>query len=364
MSTIGPTSKAMHPQTGSFKLEHYYLPGYATRSLTTTVSASISLSGSDATNINSSWETPHPELEAATCARTIRTPTHHNSAILNPAATPFVPIDSPLQPKPQTRASKINESTLRAKPNSRDSKEPKWNSAFISGCLEDPKAKWNFVARRASQIVCSPWFSVEKDLGILIRKFCQRARVQEMGGGPESLAPFAAEVHRTIHVFFGAHAALLFRKKLATLAVRTFIDKWDIKIPKAIGLFPRHVPLLVMTTMSLLDFIGELHVHGILEGHQLFACLQVLLKGLKTVEHIQAIHRLMVRSKGGCWRPDGEEKHSREVLETILQKFLDASIKVTNDIKLLTGTSYSPSVMEGWVNEIEQFVSGLLSAAV
>ncbi len=49
-----------------------------------------------------------------------------------------------------------------------------------------------------------------------------------MGGGPESLAPFATEIHRTIHVFFEPHAALLFRKKLATLAVRTFIEKWDI----------------------------------------------------------------------------------------------------------------------------------------
>ncbi len=48
-----------------------------------------------------------------------------------------------------------------------------------------------------------------------------------MGGGPESLAPVATEIHRTIHVF-EPHAALLFRKKLATLAVRTFIEKWDI----------------------------------------------------------------------------------------------------------------------------------------
>lgn len=53
-----------------------------------------------------------------------------------------------------------------------------------------------------------------------------------------------------------------------------------------------------MTTMTLLDFIAELHVHGMLEGHQIFACLRVLLKGLKTVEHIQAIYRLAVCSKG------------------------------------------------------------------
>ncbi|PBK95767.1 hypothetical protein ARMGADRAFT_1163509 [Armillaria gallica] len=159
-----------------------------------------------------------------------------------------------------------------------------------------------------------------------------------MGGSPESLAAFATEIHRTIHVFFRAHAALLFRKKQATLAVGTFIKKWDIKIPKAVSLYPRHVPILVMTTMTLLDFIGELHVHWMLEGHQIFGCLRVLLKGLRTVEHIQAIHGLAVRSKGGCLRSEGEEKYSREVLETFLQAFLDASSKVMNDMSLI-GTS-------------------------
>ncbi|PBK67201.1 hypothetical protein ARMSODRAFT_959352 [Armillaria solidipes] len=210
----------MHPQTGGFMLDHYYLRGYATPSLTTTVRVSTSSSGSGTTSVDSSWETSCPGLEAATHPRAIKVSTYRNSTTLNPTATPFVPI---LQTKSQTHTSKIAQS----KANSRDSEEPTWNSAFIAGSLEDPFAKWN-VARRASQIVCSPWFSLKKDLSILIRKFCQRARVQEMGGGPESLAPFATETHRTVHVFFGPHAALLFRRKLATLAVRTFIEKWVI----------------------------------------------------------------------------------------------------------------------------------------
>lgn len=116
--------------------------------------------------------------------------------------------------------------------------------------------------------------------------------------------------------------------------------------------------------MTLLDFIGEFHVHGMLEGHQIFACLRVLLKGLKTVEHIQAIHRLAVRSKGGCWRSEGEEKYSREVLETFLQAFLDASSKVTNDMSLIGTSRYVPSGRKRWIDEINQFVSGLLSTAV
>ncbi|KAK0449507.1 hypothetical protein EV421DRAFT_1782459 [Armillaria borealis] len=200
-------------------LDHYYLRGYATPSLTTTVRVGTSSSGGGTTSVDSSWETPRPGLEAATHPRATNVSTHRNSTTLNQTATPFVSrnsIHSLLQPKSQTHTSKI----AQTKANSRDSEEPTWNSAFIAECLEDPFAKWN-VARHASQIVCSPWFSLKQDLSI---KFCQRARVQEMGGGPESLAPFATEIHRTIHVFFGPHAAWLFRKKLASLVVRTFIE--------------------------------------------------------------------------------------------------------------------------------------------
>ncbi|KAK0244593.1 hypothetical protein EDD85DRAFT_205207 [Armillaria nabsnona] len=186
-----------HLQTGRFKLEHYYLRGYATPPLTTTVRASFSSSGSGTTSVDSSGEAARPGL----VARNVKVSTHpRNSMMLNPAGTPFVSrnsIHSLLQPKSQTRTSKV----AQVKANSPDSEEPTWNSAFVTGCLEGPLAKWN-VARRASQIVCSPWFSLNKDLCILIRKFCKHARVQEMGRGLESLAPFATEIHRLHYTRF------------------------------------------------------------------------------------------------------------------------------------------------------------------
>ncbi|KAG7444125.1 uncharacterized protein BT62DRAFT_934297 [Guyanagaster necrorhizus] len=218
MST-DPTSKATYPQTGGSKLEHHDLPSHTARSLTMTIGASTSSSDGGAANIGPSDTQTLPE--AATSAKAIKMAIHPTDTPLNPIARPFVPrnsIEPPLPPNPQT--------TAQAKPNSCDPQEPSWNGAFVSGCLEDPSAKWN-VARRASQVVCSPSFS-EKDLGLLTRKFCRRAHIQETGRGSESLAMFAAEVHRTVNVFYGAHQAFLFRQKMATYAVSTFVDKWDV----------------------------------------------------------------------------------------------------------------------------------------
>ncbi|KAG7444126.1 uncharacterized protein BT62DRAFT_934298 [Guyanagaster necrorhizus] len=62
-----------------------------------------------------------------------------------------------------------------------------------------------------------------------------------------------------------------------------------------------------------------------------------------------------MHSRGGCWRPDGENRDILEV-KTSLGTFLDASSKVTDDMSF-TGTSYAPSNKKRWINETEQLAT-------
>lgn len=111
----------------------------------------------------------------------------------------------------------------------------------------------------------------------------------------------------------------------------------------------------VSSALGLSKFIGELYNHGFLARTQTIGCVRVLLKNVKSIEHVQAIHAVISHAGIRLWRGGFEE-----VKEFI--KFLFGCTVGVKDNASVMGKEYPPKELERWVRKVVALVQGFQAA--
>ena len=110
----------------------------------------------------------------------------------------------------------------------------------------------------------------------------------------------------------------------------------------------------VSSALALSKFIGELYNYGFLPRTQTIGCVRVLLKNVKSIEHVQAIHAIISHAGIRLWQG------SEEVKEFI--KFLFGCTVAVKDNASVMGKEYPPKELERWVREVVALVQGFQAA--
>ena len=110
----------------------------------------------------------------------------------------------------------------------------------------------------------------------------------------------------------------------------------------------------VSSALALSKFIGELYNHGFLPRTQTIGCVRVLLKNVKSIEHVQAIHAIISHAGIRLWQG------SQEVKEFI--KFLFGCTVGVKDNASVMGKEYPPKELEKCVREVVALVQGFQAA--
>lgn len=74
------------------------------------------------------------------------------------------------------------------------------------------------------------------------------------------------------------------------------------------------------SALSLTTFVGALFAHGLLPRSTIHHCLSVLVAELSTVEHIHAIHLLVLHATAKLWRGKDVNKAIKDFVTSFTQR--------------------------------------------
>lgn len=201
----------------------------------------------------------------------------------------------------------------------------------------------------------------EESVSELARFFVYRA-AQRAGcmGEVDSLAAFAERVYRTFEGMPWGGLHTFFARSLGESLLRTFVACWHVDADNKGAITIQKTPTAqygayVSSALALSKFIGELYTHGFLRRTQTIGCVRVLLKNVKSIEHVQAIHAIISYAGIRLWR--GSEEEVKEFI-----KFLFGCTIGVKDNASVMGKAYPPKELERWVREIAKLVRGFQAA--
>lgn len=201
----------------------------------------------------------------------------------------------------------------------------------------------------------------EESVSELARFFVYRA-AQRAGcmGEVDSLAAFAERVYRTFEGMPWGGLHTFFARSLGESLLRTFVACWHVDADNKGAITIQKYPTAqygayVSSALALSKFIGELYNHGFLPRTQTIGCVRVLLKNVKSIEHVQAIHAIISYAGIRLWR--GSEEEVKEFI-----KFLFGCTIGVKDNASVMGKAYPPKELERWVREVAKLVRGFQAA--
>ncbi|KAJ7623302.1 hypothetical protein FB45DRAFT_101400 [Roridomyces roridus] len=262
---------------------------------------------------------------------------------LNPLATPFVPTFS--RPQPVRRASvPANPKPVQL--------PPKWLDAFSRGASH---AATPLHEQYAAAIVASRTWPIEA-MAELAQHFCCKGseKITEESAG---IAPFAFMVYRQFFDLLGEQTAQSFIWHLRECVVGAFKACWDPDYPNAITYYNAPSFNYVSSAIAQATFIGQLFTYDLIPAPHATACLFVLIKGLSSYEHIDAIRALVTAAGPSFWHGRGAPGAGNMEIHKFVATFLEAASPLRANMSVL-GRSLKPNDMRDIIAEVETLVTG------
>ncbi|KAJ7733260.1 hypothetical protein DFH07DRAFT_754944 [Mycena maculata] len=265
---------------------------------------------------------------------------------LNPFAAPFVPT---FRARPVVKAPVpwVAKPPVEPRP-----ALPIWFDAFSRGACTSATPLHH---QYASAIVTSRLWPIEA-MAELAQHFCWRGgeKITEESTG---IAPFAFMVYRQFFDLHGEETAQSFIWHLRECVVGAFKACWDPDAPNAITYYNAPSFNYVAAAIAQATFIGQLFKRDLIPGPHTATCIVILLKGLCSYEHLEALRALIANAGSSFWHGPGAPGQGNIAMHKFVATFLDAVAPLSANMSVL-GRSLKPTDMRDIVAEVEALVTG------
>ncbi|KAJ7504489.1 hypothetical protein B0H11DRAFT_1852897 [Mycena galericulata] len=266
---------------------------------------------------------------------------------LNPLAAPFVPTfraqslaraavpcaaKPPVQPQPAVL--------------------PIWFNSFSRGACTSATPLHH---QYAIAIVTSRTWPIEA-MAELAQHFCWRGG-EKMTDESAGIAPFAFMVYRQFFDLRGEETAQSFIWHLRECVVGAFKACWDPDSPNAISYYNAPSFNYVASAVAQATFIGQLFMRDLIPGPHTATCLVVLLKGLSSYEHLEAVRAIIANAGPSFWHGPGTPGQGNIAIHKFVATFLETVAPLSANMSVL-GRSLKPNDMRDIIAEVETMVTG------
>ena len=289
---------------------------------------------------------------------------------LNPLAAPFVPTSN----VPQQISSAIpppQQSRRRVPAPTPPQIQPPWLSAFGDGsCVTDAPDS----DALAFSLVSSCTWTMEA-MGELAQHFCWKGS-EAASADNAAVAPFSLAVYRKFWDVHGEDIAKSFLWHLRECVVGTFLVCWDAVSTPSVSVSnacptddflnqdqPQSISYksapsfsYVASALSLTTFIGKLFAQDLVTAHHAVTCLYLLLNNLVSIEHVQAIHSLLLHATFKLWHDVNVEGRANGSTSDFVPCFVHHA-KLLKDNMSVLGKSLKPGELDIRITEIVDMVN-------
>lgn len=265
-----------------------------------------------------------------------------SSTSINPNAAPFVPSHGPLIDSPP--CSEIPDES--------------WFPIFWEGVsTNDTDARQHHADTLIDNI---EWES--ETLAVLSQHFCWKG-AETTSDGLGGVVLFARVVHDTFRATYGDWYANCLTRHIRECVVGHFKACWKSVNPSVhITLHGRsHLSFVqdqpqsityanppstsyLSSALSLTTFVGDLYAQGLLPRSAIHHCISVLVSELNAIEHIQAIHLLLLHANARLWRGKDANKAIRDFVVSFTQR-----ASCMGDDASIMGNPFQKSEIRAWV---------------
>jgi len=222
-----------------------------------------------------------------------------------------------------------------------------WFPIFWAGVTADSNEAHHI---HAIALVDSIEWTIES-LAVLSQHFCWKGAddISQSGSG---VSTFVRIVHDQLRDVYGDWYANCLTRHIRECVVGHFKACWKSDQPQSITFAnPPSVPYLT-SAFNLTTFIGELFSQGLLPRSTVHHCLSILVSELNAIEHMHAIHLLLLHANARLWRGKDANKAIRDFVSSFAQRASclgeDASV---------VGNQFEKSEIRAWAKEITDMIN-------
>ncbi|KAJ7207299.1 hypothetical protein B0H12DRAFT_1159005 [Mycena haematopus] len=265
---------------------------------------------------------------------------------LNPLAAPFVPASrtpvKALVPPPRLTKPPVQPQAVR----------PVWLDAFTRGASTSATPQHHTLA---ISVVASRRWPIEA-MAELTQHFCWRG-AEKITEESEGIAPFAFMVYRQFFEIYGEEVAQSFIWHLRECVIGTFKACWDPDFTNAISYANPPSFNYVASAIAQATFVGQLFKCNLIPGPHAATCISILLKGLNSYEHIEALRALISTAGPSFWHGSGTPGKGNIAIHQFVATFLAAVAPLRWNMSVL-GRFLKTNDMRDIIAEVETMVTG------
>ncbi|KIM78422.1 hypothetical protein PILCRDRAFT_824303 [Piloderma croceum F 1598] len=257
-----------------------------------------------------------------------------SSTSINPNAAPFIPSYTPLVPA--SIPGLISEVP-----------DDSWFPIFWEG-VSTKEA--NAQQLHAAALVDSMEWESES-LAVLSQHFCWKGAegaADELGG----VVSFARLVHDCFRATYGDWYANCLTRHIRECVVGHFKACWKSEQPQAITYANPPSISYLSSALSLTTFVGDLYAQGLLPRSSIHHCISILVAELNAIEHIHAIHLLVLHANSRLWRG----KDANKAIKDFVASFTQRASCMGDDASVM-GNPFKKSELRAWVKEITDMLN-------
>ncbi|KAJ6518666.1 hypothetical protein C8R45DRAFT_948880 [Mycena sanguinolenta] len=262
---------------------------------------------------------------------------------LNPLAAPFVPRSPVKAVVPPPRLTK---------PVQPPATRPVWLDAFTRGACTSATPEHNSLA---TSVVASRRWPIEA-MAELAQHFCSRGS-EKITDESAGIAPFAFMVYRKFFEIYGEEVAQSFVWHLRESVVGAFKACWDPDYANAISYADPPSFNYVASAIAQATFVGQLFKCDLIPGPHTATCISILLKGLNSYEHLEALRALISTAGASFWHGPGTPGKGNIAIHQFVATFLAAVTPLRWNMSVL-GRFLKTNDMRDIIAEVETMVSG------
>lgn len=113
----------------------------------------------------------------------------------------------------------------------------------------------------------------------------------------------------------------------------------------------------VASAIAQATFIGQLFTRDLIPGPHTATCIVVLLKGLTSYEHLEAVRAIIATAGASFWHGPGTPGQGNIAIHKFVATFLDAVAPLSANMSVL-GRPLKPNDMRDIIAEVEKMVTG------
>jgi len=282
-------------------------------------------------------------------ANKLQTPPTTPREELNPLAAPFVPT---FRAKSSARAAVSPPPRVTKPPVQPQAVHPVWFDAFTRGACASATPEHH---SHAISLVTSRVWPIEA-MAELAQHFCCRGgeKITEESAG---IAPFAFMVYRQFFDVYGEEIAQSFIWHLRESVVGAFKACWDPDSTNAITYYNPPSFNYVASAIAQATFVGQLFNCDLIPGPHAATCIVILLKGLNSYEHLEALRAIISTAGPSFWHGRGSPGQGNIAIHKFVATFLEAVASLGGNMSVL-GRSLKPNDMRDIIAEVETMVTG------